>query len=110
MYDTRHVAEGVDESVARRGLEADDELLAAEDALARRDEHPVLREVERELSHQPKVVLTHDLTIEAHVTPECSSRYLHPATICAGDRLAQFLATQSASATSMYVPTRSRRQ
>ena len=77
MHDARDVTERVDEAVAARGLEADDDVVAGEHALGGPYEHAALRQVEGEIADQAEVALAHDLAIDSDETAEGSARRAH---------------------------------
>jgi hypothetical protein len=112
VNDARDVTERIDVAIARRGFEADDDVVSREHAVPRRHEHAALRKVEREIRDDAKVVLANHLTIETHVAAKRAAWSLHRVRLSRARPMAQFPDYSAAgpSTASMYDPMRVRRQ
>jgi hypothetical protein len=113
MNDARDVSERIHPAIAVRRSKRDDDVLAGQDALARPHEHAALREIQREIGNDAKVVLAHHLTVDANVSSKSAPRRMpfhlvtlnvlaHPGPISGGDH--------SSKTSSMYCSTKSRCQ
>jgi hypothetical protein len=74
MNDARNVPEPIDPAIAARRPKRDDDVFTRQNALARPNEHPALREIQGEIRDDAKVVLSHHLTVDANVPPKRAPR------------------------------------